>query len=399
MEPGISPSLIEKIRSSVNPERLLKTAVALIEIPSPTLSAGAAADRLAGLLEQDEFQVDRPVAAWSDSPAVVTRLNSGRPGRTLQFDGHLDTVHLPFVPPRFEQGLLYGSGASDMKGGVAAVVEALRVLKETKALVGGTILLTAHDHHERPWGDGRQLRSLIDNGYKGDGVLLPEYLGDRLTLAGRGSATFEVTISRKESPVHEVLRADGLPDVLATGAKLVSLFQDWQQELGRNLDLYAGSDSVFIGQIKSGEIYNQSPQECCINGTRRWITPNIPLEVEREFRGKLNELSQLTRTHISTDFHVMAEAFSIDPNDPLVSALQSAHTASTGKPLPLGGKPFVDDGNVFSHQAKIPALTHGPKAMGAHTVNESVSLDELVRVAQVYALTAVAYCCQGQVKT
>jgi len=37
--------------------------------------------------------------------------------------------------------------------------------------------------------------------------------------------------------------------------------------------------------------------------------------------------------------------------------------------------------------------------MGAHTVNESVSLDELVRVAQVYALTAVAYCCQGQVKT
>ena len=66
------------------------------------------------------------------------------------------------------------------------------------------------------------------------------------------------------SPVHEVLRADGLPDVVATGAKLVSLFQDWQQELGRNLDLYAGSDSVFIGQIKSGEIYNQSPQECCI---------------------------------------------------------------------------------------------------------------------------------------
>ena len=252
-------SIAEKLLAAVKPERLLKTATALVEVPSPTRSAGAAADRLAAILREDGFRVERPEADWAESPAVVTRLDSGKPGRTLQFDGHLDTVHLPFAPPRFEQGVLHGSGASDMKGGIAAFVEALRVLQETGALTGGGILLTAHDHHEGPWGDGRQLRALIDAGYTGDGVLLPEYLGDRLALAGRGSGIFEITISRQEPPVHEVLRPQGLPDVLGTGVELAGRFARWQQELEQQRDPYAGHDSVFVGKFQSGEIYNQSP--------------------------------------------------------------------------------------------------------------------------------------------
>ena len=371
-EDTLPSSITEKLLAAVNRERLLKTAVALIEVPSPTRSAGAVADRLSALLREDGFAVERPIANWPESPAVVTRLRSGRPGRTLQFDGHLDTVHLPFVPPRFEGGLLHGSGASDMKGGVAAFVEALRVLKETRALAGGEILLTAHDHHEGPWGDGRQVRSLIDAGYKGNGVLLPEYLGDRLALAGRGSAIFEITISREEPPVHEVLRPEGLPEVLGTGAELVTRFGRWQQELQSRRDPYAGHDSVFVGKIQSGEIYNQSPRECRLNGVRRWVTPNTAQQVEQDFRGRLNDLAQSSRTRISAEYQIMAEAYRIDPGDPLALALQSAHTAATGQPLPLGGKPFVDDGNVFYNRAKIPALTHGPRAQGAHTTQETV---------------------------
>ena len=72
------------------------------------------------------------------SPAVVARLESGRAGRTLQWDGHLDTVHLPFVPPSVDGDNIRGSGACDMKGGVAAAVEALRVLRETGALTAGS---------------------------------------------------------------------------------------------------------------------------------------------------------------------------------------------------------------------------------------------------------------------
>lgn len=383
---------IARICQSVRPERLVETAIALIEVPSPTRSAGAAADRLAGLLRADGFEVERPVADWPEAPAVVVRFETGRPGRILQFDGHLDTVHLPFVPPRHEAGYLYGSGASDMKGGIAAFVEALRVLRETDSLPAGGILLTAHDHHEGPWGDRRQLRALLRDGYKGDGVLLPEYLADHLPAAGRGMAIFEITIRRDGEPVHEVLRPAGLPDVVATGAELILRFQDLQAQLAGKQRPYAGHDSVFIGQIQAGEIYNQAPTECRLQGTRRWVTPGSAGEVQAEFNRILAELGQKSGTQIEASFEIQGDAFAIAPDDPLVSAFQAAHQAVTGRELPLGGKPFVDDGNTFSAMAGIPALTHGPAATGAHTLQERVAVAELIRVAQVYALTAMGYC-------
>jgi acetylornithine deacetylase/succinyl-diaminopimelate desuccinylase-like protein len=220
--PTIAATDIERVLAAIQPERILDTAQKLVAIPSPTRSAGAVADKLAEILTANGFAVERPVADWPEAPAVAVRYNSGRPGRVLQFDGHLDTVHLPFIPPRFEDGILYGSGSSDMKGGIAAYTEALRALAETKALPGGGILLTAHDHHEGPWGDRRQLRALVRDGYVGDGVLIPEYLADRLPVAGRGMAIFDLTIRREGSPIHETLRPPSTPDVIAAGAELVN---------------------------------------------------------------------------------------------------------------------------------------------------------------------------------
>ena len=56
--------------------------------------------------------------------------------------------------------------------------------------------------------------------------------------------------------------------------------------------------------------------------------------------------------------------------------------------------PFVDDGNSFWAMAGVPAITHGPKAGGQHTVHEWASIDDLARVAHLYALTAILYCSQ-----
>ena len=391
-----SPELpVEIIRDSIDQQRLLETALALIDIPSPTRSAGKVADRLAQILEKDGFQVERPVADWPEAPAVVVRFDSGRPGRTLQFDGHLDTVHLPFAPARYENGYLYGSGAADMKGGIAAFVEALRAVRDTRTLTGGQILLTAHDHHEGPWGDRRQLRALIKAGYVGDAVLLPEYLADHLPIAGRGMGIFEVTISHDGDPVHEVLRPANLPDVLSAGAELTLKFRDLHRQLEAHMHPQAGHDSIFVGRLQAGEIYNQAPTHCTLNGTRRWITPGSSQAVQADFERMLANLADRTRTRITADFAIQGDAFQIEPTDPFITVFQRAHTAVSGAPLPLGGKPFVDDGNTFAALAGIPPLTHGPNATGAHTLHEQVPLAELVRVAQVYALTAVAYCAKS----
>ena len=389
-------TMIEKITRAVDEKRLLDTAVSLIELPSPTLSAGAVADRLAEILVAEGFAVERPEADWPEAPAVVARLESGQPGRVLQFDGHLDTVHLPFVAPRIENGILYGSGSSDMKGGIAAFVEALRVLRDTDAIQRGGVMITAHDHHEAPWGDRRQLLALIREGYIGDGVLLPEYLGDVLPVAGRGMAVFSIEIERDGEPVHEVLRPAGLPDVVGVGAELIQRLKALCERLSAKIAPHVGSDSVFVGRMESGEIYNQSPVKCRIEGTRRWVAAGSGPKAKRELEELLAALAVESGTRVNlVDWVVPGDAFTVDEQSPLFAAFQGAHEAVTGNVLKVGAKPFIDDGNGFMNVGGVQALTHGPCATGAHTLDEEVPVAELLRVAKVYALTAFDFCQGG----
>jgi acetylornithine deacetylase/succinyl-diaminopimelate desuccinylase-like protein len=381
----------ENLRRAVDRGRLVETVLQLVGVPSRTGEAGAVADRLADVLRGDGFAVERPEAGHPGAPAVVASLPTRRPGRRLQFDGHLDTVHLPFVPPRAEGGRITGSGSADMKGGIAAAVEALRVLRDTGALTGGAVLLTAHDLHETPWGDGSQLDRMIADGIVGDGVLLPEYLNDRLPVIGRGGLTWKASIRRTGPPVHEVLRP-AEPSVITAGAELVGRLNRLDRTLAAKSDPLAGSESLFIGQIHSGEIFNQYPQECRLEGTRRWLPGTRRGDVERELRDLFAGLARDTGTAVTAELNLMRDAFLLKQEDPLVSAFQGAHAATAGSPLPVGAKPFCDDGNSFWALAGVPAITHGPRAAGAHTLNEWVDVDDLVRVAHLYALTAVVYC-------
>src|SRR3990172_9414275 len=105
----IPTDTVNRIRGAIQRDRLVDTAVQLIEIPSPTRSGGPVADRLPENLARGGVEGERPEAGWPQAPAVVVRLDTGRPGKMLQFNGHLDTVHLSFVPPRVANGMLYGS--------------------------------------------------------------------------------------------------------------------------------------------------------------------------------------------------------------------------------------------------------------------------------------------------
>jgi len=385
-------SISSALRAAVDRRRLLDTAVRLIAAPSPTGDAGGALDVLAAIAAEDGFDVARHDGGHPAAPAVAFDIATGRPGPRLQLDGHLDTVHLPFAPPALAGDLLTGSGAADMKGGLAAAVEAMRVLRDTGALAAGSVLLTAHDLHEAPWGWGEQLEALIRDGLHGDAVLIPEPLSDRLPVVGRGALIWKAAIRRRGPAVHEVMRPADEPDVIAAGAELVARLSRRDRELSERRDPLAGSESVFIGQIHSGEIYNGYPQECRLEGTRRWLPDTPSAEVERELRSILSDLAGATGTTIDAELRIIRGAFSLDAEGPLVSSFQRACEDATGRPLPTGAKPFVDDGNAFWSLAGVPAITHGPKAGGQHTVEEWVSIADLERVAHVYALTAALYC-------
>jgi len=386
------PEIAPRLKALVNRQRIIDTLTELVAIPSRTGEAGAVLDAIAQLLQRDGFTVERPIGGHPQAPAVAVRLDSGQPGKTLQFNGHVDVVHLPFVPPGVDGGNMTGSGSVDMKGGTVAAIEALRVLRESGALTGGSVLFTAHDLHEAPWGFGQQLNQMIKDGYVGDAVLIPEYLNHCIPTIGRGSATWKIQVRRNGPPVHEVMRPTDEPSVIDAGAELVARFRQLGQVLAARIDPQAGCETVFIGQIHSGEIFNQYPQECWLEGTRRWLPGRTPEEVETEFRGLVAQVAKKTGTTIEVQFQVIRDAFKLETGHPFVEKFQQALVAAGAEPLPLGSKMFVDDCNTFWSLAGIPSITHGPTGGGAHTIKEWVSIDDLVRVAHVYALTAVNYC-------
>jgi len=201
-----------------------------------------------------------------------------------------------------------------------------------------------------------------------------------------------VTIRRSGAPVHEVMRPMNEPSVIAAGAELIGRLGELQERLLARNDPRAGNETVFIGQIHSGEIYNQYPQECWLEGTRRWLPGRDRGEVEREFRGMVDRLARETNTTIATEFRFIRDAFKLEESDMLVRCFQTGCRITSGTELPLGPKPFVDDGNSFYGLRNIPAITHGPRAGGQHTVDEWVDLADLERVAWLYALVACLYC-------
>lgn len=387
--------LSDRVREHVHRERLLTIAARLISAPSPTGDAGKAADALAAILAEEGFAVERPEADHAASPAVVARLEGGRPGKTLQFDGHLDTVHLPFIPFGDDGTNITGSGSSDMKGGLAAAVEAVLAARDAGVVEAGSILFTAHDLHEAPWGFGKQFDRMIVDGIVGDAVLIPEPLCGHLPIAGRGQAFWKVTIGRDGPPVHEVMRDPEAPQVIPAGAELIRRLGELHAALAAQVDPVAGRSSAFVGQVHAGEIYNQDPPALWLEGTRRWIPGQDRHHVEADFRTMLDALASETGTTIEAEFQLIRDAFALDTESPFVADFQSACTAIVGAPLPTGPKPFVDDGNSVWALSHAPAITHGPRAGGQHTTGEWASIDDLLRVAHLYALTAALFCPRG----
>lgn len=274
-----------------------------------------------------------------------------------------------------------------MKGGLSSAIEAMRALRDAELLPGGGILLTVHDHHEGPWGDGRQAEALIRDGYVGDGVLVPEYLADRLPSAGRGMAIFEVRLTRLGEPVHEVLRPEGLPDVLGAGAELVCRLRELNTEVGFKVNDVSGRDSLFVGQIDAGEIYNQAPVMCRVRGPRRWVTPGDAAAAAEQLRSLAVQVAAASIADVEVDFGM---PFNWIPGTRWWGRCRP-HVPPLAERRCGGKQAFPRRCQSF---LSCWCVCRDPRAggNGAHTTCERVAVEELVWVAQVYAMTAIGFC-------
>ena len=366
---------------AVDANRLRDLTLELVSVASPTGNTAEVARLYARRLEEIGMEVDLLDDVFPAAPTVVGRLVGSKPGPTVVLNGNLDTVPIPHDPPRLDGDAVHGRGSADMKGACAAALEAVRVFSETP--FAGELVVVAIGLHEAPSGRGEDLRHLLDSGFRADFAVVCELGGHQVPVAHMGQATVEIEITRPGIPTHELQTPAGTPHPLHAAGRVLEAIAARNAELATVEHPWVGAETYFVGEAHGGDFYNRFPASCRIVGTRRWAPGNTLDAVEREYRELLERIADETGCAIELALELVRGAYEVDPEHPLVVALQDAYLEVTGSALEPVGVKVVADGALFA-AAGIPTVYHGPVGSGAHADVEYVPVAELVRAAEVY---------------
>lgn len=383
---------LDRLCALVSPERLRELTLDLVEIPSPTGNSlevsECYAESLRGLNVEVDVLRDFPL-----SPSTVARIPGPKGGRTLTLDGHLDTIHTPHVAPYVDQGRIYGRGSGDMKSGIAAMVEATRVLLDSGVRLGGTLILATHSLHEQPLGHMEGLRALIARGdVFVDAALVTEVAFDSLPIRGKGQALFEIDVRRDGTVLHEnVARRAGVPNPLDHAVRLAERILARSQELATHQDELLGPPTFFLGQLHAGDFYNRVPTVAHINGTHRFGPDRSWSDIEHEFAAICDAVPCPTGHTVDVRLSTNGLGYAIDPQAAIVDALRSAYAHVVGREMPLVGELSVSDVNILVREAGIPTVAHGTGSTTVHGDLEWVELADIVRSTRVILGTILGY--------
>jgi acetylornithine deacetylase/succinyl-diaminopimelate desuccinylase-like protein len=385
---------IGRVFTLLDQRSLLEETYRFVSTPSPTGQEAEFARVYAAVLEDAGLQVELD-GEWPDSPSVIGRWpkTGAKSGPVLQFDGHLDAIDIPHVAPvlDLEAGVAGGRGSADMKGGLAAFAHAVRALIQAEVPLAGGLLVTAHGLHEAPGGDQRTIRSLLRKGVRGDAAVVGELSHYDLPVAARGSSIFTIRLARDGGVIHEVEldRPEGNP---LTGVRMVlNGLEEIARQLAGRADPLVGADSLFIGEVRSGDFYNRVPVEAEIVGTRRYALPGSKEMVAAELEELCAGVRRHTGLRVTAELAEVGKPYALDTSEPLIAAVQRAFTHATSGELSLAGARAVGNATDFV-AAGVPAVYHGVNQVTAHSDDEYVSGADLLRAARVYAASAVEFC-------
>jgi acetylornithine deacetylase len=384
----------QRVLEAVQQERVAALALDLVAIRSYTGETREATERFIAECLTLGLEVQR-FDDYPTTPAVVARWRGTGGGPCLELNGHIDTVPLDHAPPQIGNGMLSGRGATDMKGGVACMLEAVRALQGAGVRLRGDLLVSTHGLHELPAGHAEDLIARVRRGVHGDAVLIPEITevgSTRLPVLGLGAGMFDITISRPGPVWHETSAPKGTPHPLLAAARLVGLLEERNRQLAEHPLPHVGPESIFVGELHGGDFYNRLPTQARVVGTRRWGPESAFPDVQDDLLALCRRVEEESGTTLRVDFRKTRDAFRCAEDGPLVRAVQQAYARVTGSDLPLAGMRTVGDASVFYAEVGVPALYHGPQGTGHHGDHEEVPLAELRRAAQVLALAALVFC-------
>jgi succinyl-diaminopimelate desuccinylase len=303
--------------------------------------------------------------------------------RVVYFHGHYDVVPAQDrkqFEPTLKAGRLYGRGTSDMKGGLAAMIFAVRALKDLAAPLDGRVTLCIVPDEET--GGARGSRRLAEMGLLGaDGVAMftAEPTSGAIWNANRCAITLRITIRGKHAHVglqHQGVNA--FEHMLQAASALGELKREVEQ---RKSILLMG------GRVEGGTGFNAVPSECSFTVDRR-INPEEDLETEKQ--RLLAILERLRSEGMRIEHEVLQEAPSagVGADHPVARVLADSVEAVTGRAPTVSMCPGLLETRFYT-QAGVPALAYGPGLLEiSHGPNECVAIDALVSSCAVYALAA-----------
>jgi acetylornithine deacetylase len=321
-------------------------------------------------------------------PNVVGVLDGKAPGRSLMFCGHSDTVGVdgmdaPFVP-REENGRIYGRGAQDMKGGVAAMIDAARLVASRGLAAGRLLIAVVADEEYASLGADALVTS-----WTADAALVTEPTDLNIGVAHKGFAW--LTIETEGRAAHGSRPAEGRDAILAMGRVLRELEALDRELQSRSPHPLLGIGSLHASIIAGGRELSSYPDLCRLDLERRTLPGDSPSAPGEEVREILARLRLEDPTFVATAHDgLQRPPYAISGKHPLVQALSAAARAHGLVPETVGMS-FWTDAAVLG-QAGTPAVLFGPGGAGLHSGVEYVNVADVLACRDVLADLATAWC-------
>lgn len=366
-----------------------------IDSRNPSLVPGGpgeanAAHHLAAVLSEWGMQVELQEAV-PGRPNVVARVGSG-PGRTLLFNGHIDVVdvqhmtHAPFSDV-VRDGQLFSRGASDMKGGVAAMCAA--AARAASRGLNGTIIIAAVVDEEF---ESVGTRALIRAGIRADAAVVTEPTQLAIGPAHRGFTWAEFSVRGRAA--HGSRYDVGIDAIMQMNAVLSELHELNSTILPGTTHPLLGHASLHASVIEGGTGWSTYPDLCTLRVERR----TMPGETGHDVMQEMERVCAAARQRLPGLDVSVRHVLSQPPSDvaadaAIVRSLEAACT-SRGVPARIEGVTAWTDAALLN-EAGIPAVCFGPGDMGlAHAAEEWISLDEVEVAAAVLTELALSWCSQ-----
>jgi acetylornithine deacetylase/succinyl-diaminopimelate desuccinylase family protein len=387
----------------IDPRQLIRTTEDLIRIPSfPGIDGQET--KVAEYIQQKMIDagIDCRLEEVIDGRKnVIACLHGTGGGKSLLLCGHTDTVPPYDMPdalnPRLEDGKLFGRGASDMKGPLASMIEALIAVKRSGITLKGELYFVGViDEELRSYG----AVDLIKKGFSADAAIIGEPTNLKLSIAHKGLEWFDFVFKGKT--VHGGNQAEGINAISKAAHFINAVETELVPRLARRMDPLLGSSTVNIGVIRGGTQLSTVAGECTVSLDRRFLPSEKYEEVCGELQELLNQLSaqdpDFSCEMKVQDVSVMQEGFVHLPlaqtvDDGFIKLLQEKINLAFEQDTEITSFPAWTDAGLLSGYGKIPTVIFGPGTTKCcHSPAEFITTSELAKASLVYASFAVDYC-------